>query len=104
MWTLALSTFGLIFVAELGDKTLLTVLLLASRYRAWPVLLGGCLAFVVQGMVAVALGQVVAFLPRNWIRTGSAALFLGFGLWLLFGPEEQGDPEEQRSARGPCSS
>jgi putative Ca2+/H+ antiporter (TMEM165/GDT1 family) len=101
MWPLALSTFGLIFVAELGDKTLLTVLLLASRLRAWPVFLGGCLAFVAQGLVAVGLGQVVAFLPRSWIRIGSAALFVAFGLWLLFGPEEEANPAEQGSARGP---
>jgi putative Ca2+/H+ antiporter (TMEM165/GDT1 family) len=102
MWPLALSTFGIIFVAELGDKTLLTVLLLASRYRAWPVFLGGCLAFVVQGLVAVGLGQVFAFLPHAWIRIGSALLFLGFGLWLALGPEEDADLAlETKSGRGP---
>jgi Ca2+/H+ antiporter, TMEM165/GDT1 family len=101
MWRLALSAFGLIFVAELGDKTLLTVLLLASRYRALPVFLGGCLAFLLQGVVAVAFGQVFAFLPRNWIRIGSALLFAGFGLWLLFVPEKEVDPTAPGSARGP---
>jgi putative Ca2+/H+ antiporter (TMEM165/GDT1 family) len=59
------------------------------------------LAFVVQGVVAVGLGQLVAFLPRYWIRFGSALLFAGFGLWLLLGREEEVSPAEQGSARGP---
>jgi putative Ca2+/H+ antiporter (TMEM165/GDT1 family) len=93
MWPLALSTLG---------KTLLAVLLLASRYRAWPVFLGSCSAFVVQGLVAVGLGQVFAFLPHVWIRIGSALLFLGFGLWLTLGPEEEADLALQtKSGRGP---
>ena len=55
-----LTAFGLIFVAELPDKTAYTVLLLATRKKALPVLLGSFLAFFAQNLVAVALGSLLA--------------------------------------------
>ena len=50
MFSLAtmLSTFGMIFVAELPDKTALAALILASKYRARSVVLGAWLAFLVR--------------------------------------------------------
>jgi putative Ca2+/H+ antiporter (TMEM165/GDT1 family) len=87
-----LTTFGLIFVAELPDKTAYTMLLLAARGRPVQVFLGSCLAFAVQGLVAVALGSLAARLPPDLVRYLAAALFLCFGLWLLFSKIE---PETQ---------
>ena len=49
------TTFGLIFLAELPDKTAYTVLLLAARHKPLPVLLGAWAAFLAQGFIALAL-------------------------------------------------
>ena len=86
------TTFGLIFLAELPDKTAYTVLLLASRGRPLLVLAGSWAAFLVQGFVAVALGEVIGRLPPSAIRWTTAALFLAFGLFLLFGKDAEGPP------------
>lgn len=90
-----LTTFGLIFVAELSDKTAYTVLLLATRRRALPVLFGACSAFAVQGLVALALGSVLALLPPQIIRWSAAALLFAFGAFLLLHAEPQpgGEPD-----------
>jgi putative Ca2+/H+ antiporter (TMEM165/GDT1 family) len=83
------TAFVLIFVAELGDKTLYTILLLATRNRALPVLIGACGAFVVQGMIALALGSILALLPAAWVLWTTAAVFLFFGIKLLVTNEEK---------------
>lgn len=85
------TTFGLIFVAELPDKTLYTIVLLATRNRGLPILVGACAAFLVHVALAVALGSLVGKLPPGFLRWGSAALFLGFGLVMLL-REEADDP------------
>ncbi len=46
-WNLLLSTFGLVFLAELGDKTQLMVVTQVCKYRRpWPVFAGASLALV----------------------------------------------------------
>lgn len=94
------TAFGLIFLAELPDKTAYTVLLLASRGRPFLVLLGAWAAFLVQGFVAVALGSVIGQLPPAAIRWTTAALFLAFGLFLVLGKdaEEAPPPRSKRKA------
>lgn len=87
-----LTSFGLIFLAELPDKTAYTVLLLASRGRPWPVLLGSWAAFLVQGFVAVALGSLIGRLPPEAVRWTAAALFLAFGLFLVLGRDAEEAP------------
>ncbi len=83
-----LTAFVLIFVAELGDKTLYTILLLSARNPPWPVLLGACAAFVVQGAVALLLGTLLSHLPPGVIGWLTAAVFVGFGLLLLLKDEK----------------
>ena len=94
------TTFGLIFLAELPDKTAYTVLLLASRGRPLPVLFGSWAAFLVQGLLAVALGSFIGQLPPQAVRWTTAALFLAFGLFLLLGKdaEEAPPPLSRRKA------
>jgi len=93
------TSFALIFLAELGDKTLYMVLVLASRYRATPVLLGAMGAFVVQGVIAVGLGSLVGQLPNAWVRWLTAAVFFVFGLLLLFKNEGQSEDGAERTDR-----
>jgi putative Ca2+/H+ antiporter (TMEM165/GDT1 family) len=91
--TALVTSFVLVFVAELGDKTLYTVLVLAARNRALPVLIGSWAAFVVQSGIALVLGSLLTLLPTGWIRWITAAVFLVFGLILIFKEEKH---EEQQ--------
>mgnify|MGYP000474680493 CR=1 FL=1 len=47
MLTISLSTFAMISLAEIGDKSQLVCMMLASRHRALPVIIGSCAAFAV---------------------------------------------------------
>ena len=90
-----LSSFLLILLAELPDKTLYTVLLLATRNRPWPVLLGAWVAFLAHGFIALGLANILGALPTWLLRFGAAGLFITFGLRLLFqrnGIREPADP------------
>ncbi len=83
-----LTTFGIIFLAELGDKTQLAILAFAagSKSRA-AVFLGSSAALVLMSLLAVVFGSVVGrFVPANYIRTGAGALFVILGLWILLYP------------------
>src|SRR3954463_13675995 len=88
-WGALATTFGLIFLAELPDKTSFTVLLLATRSRPLPVLLGAWTAFLAQAAVALVLGTLLARLPVQAVRWAAAAVFLGFGLFLLLREEDE---------------
>src|ERR1019366_3818355 len=81
-------SFVLIFVAELGDKTLYTILLLASRHRAIPVLLGSFAAFAVQGAIAFLLGSLLGLLPHAVIHWVTAGVFGFFGVKLLVAKDD----------------
>jgi putative Ca2+/H+ antiporter (TMEM165/GDT1 family) len=79
-----LSTFGLIFLAELGDKTQLAVMALATRHPWKPVFLGLASAFLVLNLAAVGVGKVLFLvLPLVWIQLASGVLFLFFGIVTL---------------------
>ena len=80
--------FLMIFVAEMGDKTQLVALCLASRFNAWVVLGSITLATLVVHIFSVLLGGGVGkFLPAEWISLTAALAFIGFGLWTLRGDE-----------------
>lgn len=90
----AAATFILILPAELPDKTLVATLVLATRYRPWPVWIGVSSAFVVQSAVAVIAGGLLAQLPRTPVLAVTAALF-ATGSFLLF---RQGDEDPESEA------
>src|SRR6267143_1752598 len=75
-WKLFGSTFALIFISELPDKTAFASLLLATRNRALPVFCGAAGAFVVQSVVAVSFGSLFTFLPEKPVHIAAALLFL----------------------------
>lgn len=102
MLPLTLSTFALIFLAEIGDKSQLVCMLLASRHRGWPVLLGAVCAFAILNLLAVLVGSALAgVIPSDWLRWGVAALFLGFGIKALLAKDEDENEEiEEMPYRG----
>ena len=91
------TTFALIFLSELPDKTALASLVLATRYPGRYVFLGAAGGFTVQVGIAVAAGSLLALLPHRALEGVVAALFLiGAGLMLWHsrgGAEEEEEPE-----------
>jgi putative Ca2+/H+ antiporter (TMEM165/GDT1 family) len=71
----AATAFGVVLLVELPDKTLVASLVLSTRYRPRPVLLGVSAAFVVQCVIAVAAGGALHLLPRTAVEAVVAALF-----------------------------
>jgi putative Ca2+/H+ antiporter (TMEM165/GDT1 family) len=88
-WALFFSTFALIFLAELPDKTAVAIVILASRHHPLAVFTGVALAFVVQNMVAVLFGSVFSLLPPHIVHMGSGILFLVFAFLMWFKREEK---------------
>ncbi|NBN88857.1 MAG: TMEM165/GDT1 family protein [Actinobacteria bacterium] len=91
-----LVSFGVIFVAELGDKSQLMALAFATRYKPTPVLVAITLATAIVHLASVAIGAVVgAALPTRPINAIAAAAFVAFGLWTLRGDELSAEDEER---------
>jgi len=83
-----LSTFGMIFLAELGDKTQLATFAFAAESQSKvAVFLGAAGALLLTSLLAVVFGAVVSrLIPANYIKTGAGALFILLGLWMLVFP------------------
>ncbi|MBE1490147.1 TMEM165/GDT1 family protein [Plantactinospora soyae] len=92
-------SFGVIFVAELGDKSQLMALTFATRFKAIPVIIGITVATSVVHLASVALGVGVgAALPTGWIALVAGLAFLGFGAWTLRG-DKLTDEERRKAER-----
>jgi putative Ca2+/H+ antiporter (TMEM165/GDT1 family) len=78
--SLLASTFVLVFVAELPDKTALASLMLATRLPPRQVVLGAWLAFLVQTIVAVVAGSLLQLLPETPVRIAAGLGFLVFAV------------------------
>lgn len=95
---LVLSTFGLIFVAELPDKTALASLVLATRYPARQVIVGAWLAFLVQTLVAVVIGSILQLLPTQPVRIAAGLGFLVFAWLAVRRDEDEESAMEEKEA------
>ncbi|MFI6544109.1 TMEM165/GDT1 family protein [Streptomyces prunicolor] len=84
--------FGVVFLAELPDKTALAGLVLGTRYRASYVFAGVAAAFLLHVVLAVAAGSVLTLLPQQLVAAVTGVLFLGGAAVLLF---KKGDDEEE---------
>ncbi|MFI9258353.1 TMEM165/GDT1 family protein [Streptomyces sioyaensis] len=91
-FTIAAVVFGVVFLAELPDKTALAGLMLGTRYRASYVFAGVAAAFLVHVALAIAAGSVLTLLPHRWVQGVVGVLFLAGAAVLLF---RQGDDEEE---------
>ncbi len=87
MWRLFITTFGLVFLAELGDKTQLTTMIMAAKSETlWPVFLGSALALILSSLIGVLIGTAVSnFVPEAYLRTGAGAAFMVIGFLLIIG-------------------
>jgi putative Ca2+/H+ antiporter (TMEM165/GDT1 family) len=95
-------SFGVIFVAELGDKSQLMALTFATRYPALPVLIGITVATAIVHAVSVLVGAVLgAAIPTRAMSILAAIAFVAFGLWTLRGDRLSDD--EVKRAEQPAS-
>jgi len=83
--SVSLSTFVLIALAEVGDKSQLVCMALAARHRHWPVILGATVAFLILNTLAVLFGAgIAAWIPERVTSAVVAVLFGAFAIHILF--------------------
>ena len=87
------STFGLIFVSELPDKTLVSSILLARTFSRRVVFIAASVALFAQSAIAVSVGSLLTHLPSKLISNLSSLAFIALGLFLVYrvirGEEEE---------------
>ena len=82
-----LTTFGIIFLAEMGDKTQLAAMTMAAQTkRPWAVFIGSSLALTAVSALGVVLGSVIGdYVPLEWVKRGAAVAFIIIGILMLAG-------------------
>jgi putative Ca2+/H+ antiporter (TMEM165/GDT1 family) len=86
-WRIVLTTFGVIFLAEIGDKTQLAAMTLAAQSRKpWAVLIGASVALTLVSAIGIGIGAAIGeYLPLEWIKRGAALAFIAIGILMLAG-------------------
>lgn len=86
-WRVFITTFGVIFLAEMGDKTQLAAMTLSAQTkRPWTVLIGASLALACVSAIGVVVGGVLSqYLPLEWIKRAAAIAFIVIGALILLG-------------------
>jgi len=87
-----LSAFALILIAELGDKTQLSVISLSCNYKWHHVFVGSMLAFLAVDGVSIAVGgPLLALVPLRYVQIVSGVVFVIFGVVPLLRKEKTDD-------------
>lgn len=86
-WKVLMTTFGTIFLAELGDKTQLAAILMTSKTgQPLSVFLGAVAALALVTMLGVAAGEgLLSLIPAHLLKKGAAVAFMLVGIWMFFG-------------------
>jgi len=84
-WRILASTFGLIFLAELGDKTQLAAIALSAESKSpGAVFVGAVVALALVTLIGVAIGGSLSrVIPARYIRMAAGALFIVVGAFML---------------------
>jgi Ca2+/H+ antiporter, TMEM165/GDT1 family len=93
--TAIITTFAVVFLAELPDKTALAGLVLATKYPAKLVFLGAAAGFAVQVLLAVLAGSLLTLLPHRVLAGVVSALFLLGAVLLL---RQDDEPPDRQAA------
>jgi putative Ca2+/H+ antiporter (TMEM165/GDT1 family) len=82
-----IASFGIIALAELGDKTQLSVIALAAEYDApYIVFVGAMFALALLTAIGIAVGAVISrYIPMKYVKVGSSVVFIVFGIIFLWG-------------------
>ena len=86
-WTAFWTTFGTLFLAEMGDKTQLAVLTLTAQTRSpLSVFLGAALALALVSLIGVMVGSALGkYIPEDLIKKLAASAFIIVGVLMLWG-------------------
>lgn len=82
---LFLLSFGMLFLAELGDKTQLAVFTLVTQYqKPIPIFLGASLALILVTLIGTLFGNIVTkYIPAEYLKLVAGILFVGIGIFIL---------------------
>ena len=82
-----LTTFGIIFLAEMGDKTQLAAMTMSAQTKKpWAVFIGASLALTAVSLIGVLVGGVIGqYIPLEWVKRIAAGLFILIGVLMLLG-------------------
>ena len=82
-----LTTFGLIVLAEMGDKTQLAAITMAAQTKQpFTVFLGASLALAAVSLIGVVLGSVMAnYINAEYLHKAAAVAFIAIGILMLWG-------------------
>ncbi len=88
-WKVFATTFGLVFLAEMGDKTQLAAISMVGKTgKTWAVFLGASIALVCVTLVGVLFGAaLVKAIPEKVLHKIAAGAFVAIGLWMFFAGE-----------------
>ncbi len=93
-----LSSFVIVAIAELGDKTQIAIVSLSAKHKPRSVFVGGLLAFaLVDGVSALVGGAVSPFIPEFWINLVGGIVFVVFGFYTLLTRQEEAVTIKERS-------
>jgi len=86
-WRVLLTTFGVIFLAEMGDKTQIAAMTMAAeKRRPWEVFIAASLALTLVSAIGVIVGSMLShYLPLDWIKHVAGVAFLVIGVLMLSG-------------------
>jgi len=94
-----MTAFTFVFLAELGDKTQLTAMMLSSKSSVISVFSGSMLAFfLVDGLTALIGGELLGFLPYKLVSFFSGLLFILFGIFSLIHKNKRIEIENQKAS------
>ena len=84
-WRVILTTFGAIFLAEMGDKTQLAAMTMAAETkRPFAVFVGAALALACVSAAGAFVGGALGhYLPLEWIKRAAAVMFILIGVLIL---------------------
>ena len=82
-----LTTLGIIFLAEMGDKTQLAAMTMSAQTKQpWAVFIGASLALVAVSAIGVLVGGVIGqYVPLEWVKRVAALAFIIIGVLMLAG-------------------
>ncbi|AKL97366.1 putative protein UPF0016 [Clostridium aceticum] len=87
MLRMIMTTFFIVFIAELGDKTQLQTMLLATQCKSiWPVFIGASLALILSSLIGVCAGAFLTkYIPTHYLQTAAGVAFVVIGVLTLTG-------------------
>jgi len=82
-----LTTYGIIFLAEMGDKTQLAAMTMSAQTKKpWAVFVGASLALAAVSAVGVLVGGLIGeYVPLEWVKRVAAVAFILIGVLMLMG-------------------